>query len=82
MKQYFQMWVWASCAVVLMAACSGEKNEGKDTTLAENVAVQEAKPKVKIASTSVREVEQIEAYTATVQSDVKNNISSVLLVTK
>lgn len=76
MKQHFQMWVWASCAIVLMAACSGEKKEGNDSNQTENVAVQVEKPRVKIASTSMRDVEQIEAYTATVQSDVKNNISS------
>lgn len=67
MKQIFKMMGWAvmACAV---AACSAKKEEGE--------AKVEEKPKVKIMTATQREVEQTEQYTATVESDVKNNISS------
>lgn len=68
MKKYVQILTLAALAVTGVA-CSGEK---KDTVAAQ----QEEKPKVKIAPTVQRDVEQVEEYTATVESDVKNNISS------
>lgn len=68
MKKYVQILTLAALAVTGVA-CSGEKKE--------TVTVQqEEKPQVKIAQTVQRDVEQIETYTATVESDVKNNISS------
>lgn len=57
-------------ALCCLPACSGNK-ENK-----EQQQEVEEKPKVKIAMSSEREVEQIEEYTATVESDLKNNISS------
>lgn len=57
-------------ALCCMPACSGNKENKEQQQEAEE------KPKVKVASSAEREVEQIEEYTATVESDVKNNISS------
>ena len=68
MKKYFQLLALASLTLSL-AACSGKKEETAEQQ-------QEEKPKVRLAKSSVREVPQIEVYTATVESDVKNNISS------
>lgn len=52
-----------------MPACSGNKESKEQQEVTE-------KPKVKTAQSTQRDVEQIEEYTATVESDVKNNISS------
>lgn len=57
-------------ALCCMPACSGNKENKEQQQEAEE------KPKVKIAPSAEREVDQIEEYTATVESDVKNNISS------
>lgn len=57
-------------ALCCMPACSGNKENKEQQQEAEE------KPKVKIASSTERDVDQIEEYTATVESDVKNNISS------
>lgn len=57
-------------ALCCLPACSGNKENKEQQQEAEE------KPKVKIAMSSERDVEQIEEYTATVESDVKNNISS------
>lgn len=57
-------------ALCCMPACSGNKESKEQQQEAEE------KPKVKIAPSTEREVDQIEEYTATVESDVKNNISS------
>lgn len=69
MRKLVQMGVFL-LAVCCLPACSGNKeNNGQKQEV-------EEKPKVKTALSSEREVEQIEEYTATVESDVKNNISS------
>lgn len=57
-------------ALCCLPACSGNKENKEQQQEAEE------NPKVKIAMSSERDVEQIEEYTATVESDVKNNISS------
>lgn len=67
MKKSFQM--IALLAVALLGACSG----GKDKAVAEHV---DEKPRVKLADVKARPVEQIHEYTATVEAEVKNNISS------
>lgn len=67
MRKYFQILMLAGFSM-LAVNCSDKKNEA--------VEQQEEKPKVKLAAVSVRDVKQIEEYTATVESDVKNNISS------
>ncbi|MDR3119270.1 MAG: efflux RND transporter periplasmic adaptor subunit [Mediterranea sp.] len=59
-------WI-ALSAVVLCGSCSGGKNEPA-------VEKKEEKPIVKLANVSVRPVEQIQEYTATVEAEVKNNI--------
>lgn len=56
-----------SAAMVLFASCSGKKAEEKDT-------VEEVKPKVKLQIATLKNVEQIQEYAATVEAEVKNNI--------
>ncbi len=68
MKKYFQM--AALLMVAMLASCSG----GEEKKEAAAVQVEE-KPKVKLASVSSRDVEQIEEYTATVEAEAKNNIA-------
>ena len=63
----FQCMALAAVAV-MMSACGG--SEKKEVATAETVT-----PKVKVAKVETREVDQQEIYTATVESDVKNNIS-------
>lgn len=76
MKKYVQILTLAALAVTGVA-CSGEQKETDAKQQDGTAAVkQEEKPLVKIAQTAQRDVEQIETYTATVESDVKNNISS------
>lgn len=66
MKKSF--YVIALFAVATWSSCSG----GKDTSA---VGKKEDKPIVKLAGVSVRPVEQIQEYTATVEAEVKNNIA-------
>ena len=64
-------------AVVLVtaafSACSGGKDKNVDA--AAGVATQEAKPGVKLATVSMRQVDQIGEYTAIVEAEAKNNIA-------
>lgn len=70
MKKQFQIASFALAALVL-ASCGGEqKTEAEGTT-----AQAEVKPEVKIEKVSMHSVPQTETYTATVESDVKNNIA-------
>ncbi|MEG1866232.1 MAG: efflux RND transporter periplasmic adaptor subunit [Bacteroides sp.] len=66
MKKSFQ-WI-ALFAMVLLGSCTG----GKENSSALKM---EEKPRVKLANVTARAVEQIQEYTATVESDVKNNIA-------
>ena len=52
---------------LLLASCGGDDNSNK--------AVMNAKPQVKLTKVVNEDVAQTETYTATVESDVKNNIS-------
>ena len=52
---------------LIMASCGGDDDKNK--------AVAEAKPEVKITKVTNEDIPQTETYTATVESDVKNNIS-------
>ena len=65
-------------AVALLSSCGSSDNT------AATAVVQDAKPKVKIANSTVQEVEQLEQYTTTVEAEVKNNISpsSALRISK
>ena len=56
-------------AIALFTACSSKDNNTA------TVAVQDEKPKVKIATSTVEEVEQLTEYTTTVEAEVKNNIA-------
>ncbi len=69
MKKHFQLVALAALAL-LAGACSEEKKD----TAATQTAIE--KPRVKLAQAGSRDVAQTEEYTATVESDVKNNISS------
>ncbi len=68
MKINFQM--MALAALVLTASACGSKSE---TEAAQ--ATQTAKPKVKLAKVTVRPVDQVAEYTATVKADVVNKIA-------
>lgn len=57
-------------ALALLAASCGNKSSEKD-----EAALQEEKPQVKIAKVTSQDIPQTETYTATVESDVKNNIA-------
>ncbi len=57
-------------ALALLAASCGNKSAEK-----EEAALQEEKPQVKIAKVTSQDIPQTETYTATVESDVKNNIA-------
>ena len=56
-------------AFALLTACSGSDNNAVATV------VQDEKPKVKIATSTVEDVEQLAEFTTTVEAEVKNNIS-------
>lgn len=56
-----------SAVMVLFTACGGKKAEI-------NVSAEEAKPKVRLQSVTVKNVEQIQEYSATVEAEIKNNI--------
>jgi RND family efflux transporter MFP subunit len=57
-------------AVAILTACSSSENTNTAT-----VAVQDEKPKVKLAASTVEEVEQLAEFTTTVEAEVKNNIA-------
>ena len=56
-------------AVALLSSCGSSDNT------ATTAVVQDEKPKVKIATSTVEEVEQLAEFTTTVEAEVKNNIS-------
>lgn len=58
-------------ALALLAVSCGNKSSEKD----EAALQQEEKPQVKIAKVTSQDIPQTETYTATVESDVKNNIA-------
>ena len=70
MKINLQM--MALAALVLTASACSSKSESEATTAQ---AAQTEKPKVKLAKVSVRPVDQIAEYTATVKADVVNKIA-------
>lgn len=57
------------------SACSSDK-KGEKKGDSKQTEQTDEKPRVKVAKVAERDVDQIEEYTATVESDVKNNISS------
>ena len=59
----------AMAAIALFTACSSSDNNTTATV------VQDEKPKVKIAASTVEEVEQLAEFTTTVEAEVKNNIA-------
>ena len=66
MKKIFQM--SALLAIATLCACSGSTDKAA-------VQVVEETPRVKLAQVTVRPVEQVQEYTATVEAEVKNNIA-------
>ena len=59
----------AMAAMAFLASCSSSDQNTAP------VAVQDEKPKVKIANSTVEDVEQLHEFTTTVEAEVKNNIS-------
>ena len=58
----------ALLAIATLCACSGSTDKAA-------VQVVEETPRVKLAQVTVRPVEQVQEYTATVEAEVKNNIA-------
>lgn len=54
-------------SIALLASCSEKKAENNDKGI--------AKPQVKLATVQSQDIPQTETYTATVESDIKNNIA-------
>lgn len=67
MKKQFQIASLAFAAVIL-AACGGENK-------VEEQSVEMEKPEVKVEKVTMHSVPQTETYTATIESEVKNNIA-------
>lgn len=61
----------AMLAVALLSSCGSSETEKEG---AQQTAVQQEKPKVRIATVNTEEVMQSEVYTTTVEAEVKNNI--------
>lgn len=59
----------AMAAIAIMTSC------GSSDKTATTAAVQDEKPKVKIAVSTVQDVDQLAEYTTTVEAEVKNNIA-------
>lgn len=70
MTMNFKMMALAT--LVMMASACGSKSETDGAT---TETVQEEKPKVKLAKVTVRPVDQVTEYTATVKADVVNKIA-------
>ncbi len=70
-KMNFFRMLLASAVIVSAVACKNNANEEAATEMEKEVAVQ-----VKTKQCFERDVEQIETFTATVEANVKNNISS------
>ena len=69
MKKYFSAALTLIAAIAMISCSSNSKSE-------EAAAAQaEAKPQVKIAQVHSQSIPQVETYSATVESDVKNNIA-------
>ena len=64
----------AAVALATLMSCSSGANSGTATETAETTVVQE-KPKVKIETVSIQDVEQISEFTASVQAEVTNRIA-------
>lgn len=68
MKKYISLLAGA-CVLTLLPACSGDKDADKSKEA-------DSKPVVKVETVSTRMVDQISTYTATVEPELINNISS------
>lgn len=68
MKRFGKIQLFTLATLMLLSSCG--KGEKTATT-----TVKEEKPKVKLASVRAENVEQLQEFTATVESDVKNNIA-------
>lgn len=68
MKRFGKIQLFILTTLMLLSSCGkGEKTA--------NTTIKEEKPKVKLASVRAENVEQLQEFTATVESDVKNNIA-------
>ena len=68
----FKISVLSVAALALLASCGSKSSDSGNT---QTQAVASEKPQVKIEKVSVADIPQTETYTATVQSDIKNNIA-------
>lgn len=68
MKRFGKIQLFTLATLMLLSSCG--KGEKTATT-----TIKEEKPKVKLASVRAENVEQLQEFTATVESDVKNNIA-------
>ncbi len=62
-------YLYAGLALVMLGACSGNNKNSQETA-------EDAEPVVKLASVEARDVDHIGVYTATVEPELINNISS------
>jgi RND family efflux transporter MFP subunit len=62
----------AFTAISLLSACSGDR---KDANVAAATAIEDEKPRVKVALVTERPVDRTQEYTATVEAEVTNNIA-------
>lgn len=67
MKRFFNL-VVIGVAVISLFSCKGKDKNAADGMMSE-------KPEVKLTKVQAQDIAQTETYTATVESDVKNNIS-------
>jgi len=68
MKKNKKIQLFTLATLMLLCSCGkGEKTA--------NATVKEEKPKVKLASVKAENVDQLQEFTATVESDIKNNIA-------
>lgn len=63
--------VLSLAAAAMLASCGGKSNDGQNA----NQSVASQKPDVKIEKVKTADIPQTETYTATVESEIKNNIA-------
>ena len=74
MRRYLNITALVAIAMICFA-CGQKKDENNSKQAGQAGAAAAAKPEVKIATVEVQDVPQVEIYTGTVESDVKNNIT-------
>ncbi len=67
-----KFYILSFMTIAMLASCGSKSAEGSNKA---GEAITSAKPQVKIAKVSAEDIPQTETYTATVESDIKNNIA-------